>query len=86
MSLLEFYGEGCPHCTTMKPLVERLEKELGIEVGKFEVWDNKENAKEKEKYDSGLCGGVPFFFNTESEKFICGATDYDNLKAWAENK
>ena len=28
------------------------------------------------------CGGVPFFYNKESHRWICGATTYDNLKAW----
>lgn len=83
MSLLEFYGETCPHCVTMKPLVEKLEAELGVKVEKFEVWNNEDNAKKMEEYDTGLCGGVPFFFNTESKKFICGSSDYTALKAWA---
>ncbi|MFH1632203.1 MAG: thioredoxin domain-containing protein [bacterium] len=83
MSLLEFYGEACPHCIEMHPLVEKLETELKIEIEKFEVWDNEENAKKMEEYDTGLCGGVPFFFNTESKEFICGSADYEALKKWA---
>ncbi len=83
MALLEFYGETCPHCITMKPLVEKMEKELEVKVEKFEVWNNEENAKKMEEYDTGLCGGVPFFFNTETSKFICGSADYGELKKWA---
>ncbi len=86
MALLEFYGETCPHCVEMKPLVEKLEKELDIKVDAKEVWENEDNAKEQEKYDKGLCGGVPFFFNTESKKYLCGSTDYDSLKAWAKGE
>jgi thiol-disulfide isomerase/thioredoxin len=86
MALLEFYGESCPHCIEMKPLVEKLEKELGIEVEKNEVWENEENAAKQKEYDKGLCGGVPFFINTESGKHICGSTDYDSLKAWAQGE
>ncbi len=83
MALLEFYGETCPHCITMKPLVEQMEKELGVTVEKYEVWNNEENATKMEEYDKGLCGGVPFFINTESGKFLCGSSDYEELKNWA---
>ncbi len=82
--LLEFFGTECPHCRTMKPSVERLEKELGVELEKYEVWHNDENQKLMDQYDRGYCGGVPFYFNTASNKFICGAVPYEELKAWAE--
>lgn len=86
MALLEFYGEGCPHCVLMKPLVERLEKEEGVKVGQFEVWENEENAAKKDEYDEGDCGGVPFFINTDSGAKICGSVDYEALKGWAEGE
>lgn len=81
--LLEFYGETCSHCITMKPVVERFEKEEGITVEKYEVWNNEENATKFRSYDKGLCGGVPFFFNTESGAHICGEASYDDFKKWA---
>lgn len=83
MALLEFYGETCPHCIEMKPLIAQLEKELGVSVETFEVWNNEEHAKKMEEYDQGFCGGVPFFINTENEKKICGSASYEELKAWA---
>lgn len=83
MALLEFFGETCPHCIEMKPLVERLEKEEGVTVEKYEVWNDEENAKKLAEYDAGLCGGVPFFFNTETKEHICGSADYAALKKWA---
>jgi thiol-disulfide isomerase/thioredoxin len=84
MALLEFYGETCPHCIEMKPLVEKLEKELGVTVEKYEVWNDEENAKKQTEYDKGLCGGVPFFINTEAKKFLCGSVDEEELKAWMQ--
>lgn len=86
MALLEFYGETCPHCIEMKPMVAKLEEELGVEVEKYETWNSPENAEKQKEYDTGLCGGVPFFYNTESKKHICGSTDYDSLKAWASGE
>lgn len=84
--LLEFYGTECPHCVKMAPLVEQLQKEEGVKVEQFEVWHNGENMKKMDEYDKGLCGGVPFFFNTETKAFICGDDSYENLKAWAKEK
>ena len=83
MPLFEFYGETCPHCIEMKPLVEKLEQELGVRIEQKEVWNNADNALEQGKYDDDLCGGVPFFYNTQTGKHICGSTDYETLKKWA---
>ncbi|MBI4085574.1 MAG: thioredoxin family protein [Candidatus Liptonbacteria bacterium] len=81
--LLEFYGTECPHCLRMAPKIERLEKETAVKVEKYEVWHNDENAAKMREYDKGLCGGVPFFFNTDTGKYICGEDSYENLKVWA---
>lgn len=87
MALLEFYGKECPHCVRMAELVERLEKELGVEVKKFETWHDEANEKLRAAQDAGgKCGGVPFFVNEETGARICGAVDYDELKAWAQGK
>ncbi len=84
--LYEFYGDTCPHCIVMKSMVEKLEKELGLTVEKFEVWNNEENAKKMEEIDRGLCGGVPFFYNTDSEQFICGSADEETLRKWMKGE
>jgi hypothetical protein len=67
----------------MDPLVERLEDETGAKVAKLEVWHNESNANLLREYDKGYCGGVPFFFNKKTGKWICGSTDYEGLKKWA---
>ncbi len=84
--LLEFYGTECPHCVHMHKLVEKLEKEENLKVDTFEVWHNKENEKKLLEMDQDLCGGVPFFYNTETKQFICGETDYATVKAWAKGE
>ncbi len=81
--LLNFYGRECPHCHLMMPLMDKLEKETGVTIDRLEVWYNDENAKRLAEYDKDYCGGVPFFFNTENKKWICGEATYDELKAWA---
>jgi hypothetical protein len=67
----------------MTPLVERLEAEENVNVAKLEVWHNEANAKLMKEYDKGYCGGVPFFFNQKTGKWICGEADYERLKKWA---
>ncbi len=87
MALLEFYGKECPHCVRMAPLIEQLEKELGVEVKKFETWHDEANEKLRAEKDAGgACGGVPFFVNEETGAKICGAVDYEKLKSWATAK
>lgn len=81
--LIEFYGTECTHCNAMKPLIDKLKSETGLEVERIEVWHNEENAKMMEEIDKGECGGVPFFFNKKTGAKICGAVSYDRLKTWA---
>ena len=78
--LIEFYGEECPHCIKLKPLIERLEKEEGAKVERRETWHDQENEKLRQEHDKGLCGGVPFLINTVSGKFVCGEVPYEELK------
>lgn len=85
-NLIEYYGTECYYCIKMAPDVEKLEKELKVKIKKVEVWHNAKNQAEFVKISSGKCGGVPFFYNTKSGKFICGAGSYENLKAWALSK
>lgn len=84
--LIEFYGTECPHCVTMEPLIERLEAETGLKIERFEVWHNAKNAELMKKFDKDFCGGVPFFFNKKTGKWICGSASYENLKKWALGK
>merc|ERR1712070_258002 len=55
----------------------------GVEIRCFEVWYDSKNLELLQRLDRGRCGGVPFFYNKRSRRYICGATTYANLKAWA---
>ena len=83
-NLIMFHGRECPHCRAMDPYVDRLEKELKVKVKRLEVWYNAKNAALFEKTDLGYCGGVPFFWNKKTKRYICGAVDYNTLKRWAK--
>lgn len=85
--LLSFYGNDCEMCEYMVQHIKRVEKELGTKVRRFETWSNPQHEKLRAVCDSRSgCGGVPFFYNKESGRWICGATTYDNLKRWASGK
>lgn len=84
--LLEFYGTECPCCIVMHDLVVRLEKEERIKIESIEVWHNKDNEKYLLELDVNLCGGVPFYYNLKTKKWICGEATYKELKAWAKGK
>jgi hypothetical protein len=70
---------------TMMPLVDKLIAE-GAKIEKFEVWHDEANAKKMEEYDRGLCGGVPFFYNTDTKDYICGEADEKELRKWAKGE
>jgi hypothetical protein len=36
------------------------------------------------QYDQGRCGGVPFFYNQQTGKWLCGVVNYEKLKEWAK--
>lgn len=82
-NLLEFYGAECPYCIHMQPIIAQLEKEFGVKVERFEVWYDAANRARMAEYDRGFCGGVPFFYNTATKQWICGAASYEELKKWA---
>lgn len=82
--LLEFFGQECPHCFRMKPLLKKAEEELGVKFESCETWHNEENARLMEQYDKGYCGGVPFFYNTATNKWICGEVSYEEFKSFVQ--
>jgi hypothetical protein len=72
----------------MEDTVARLQENEDVDVEQLEVWNDQENAEQKAELDQDqdgdeLCGGVPFFYNTATDEWICGETSYDELVAWA---
>ena len=84
--LIEFFGIECHFCHEMEPILEKLEKETGLKVKKVEVWHNAKNDALRKKLDTIGCGGVPFFYNENTKKGLCGAVPYDQFKKWALGK
>lgn len=84
--LYEFYGQECPHCQRMRKLTNRLMQEYPeVEIIRKEVWHNTENMDLVKSFDAqDACGGIPFFYNTETKKWLCGEVSYEQIKTWAE--
>jgi thiol-disulfide isomerase/thioredoxin len=86
--IIQFTGDECTHCKEMEPIVEQVEKELGVRFAKIEVWHNSENATYLKSIDvdengNEFCGGIPFFYNEKTKAKICGNTTVEKLKALA---
>lgn len=82
--LIMFYEEQCVPCVAMEPLINQLEKELGIKINKLEAISNEKNHLLLERY-AGV-SMVPFFYNEITGEKISGECDYDSLKKWAQGK
>lgn len=84
--LYEFYGLECPHCDRMRELTDKLMLEYpDVHIERKEVWHNESNMKFIEELDKGdACGGVPFYYNGKTKKWLCGEVSYEELKGWAE--
>jgi len=66
IGLYFFYGDGCPHCAKEEKFLDKLEKEkTTIEIHRYEVWRNQQNAdllKEIAKKLNLNVSGVPILF------------------------
>src|SRR3989337_3855771 len=72
-----FYGEGCPHCANVKPVLDELEQKYpDLNIQRFEVWYNREDAARFQEvstaYNVPEPWGVPVVFI--GEKYLSGDT------------
>ncbi|MEI7718258.1 MAG: hypothetical protein WCI72_00190 [archaeon] len=90
--ILFFHGAECPHCAVMRPIVEKLKKELKLKVTSFEVWHNEDNADKMREFadiiaeagDGDL--GVPAFVDVKNNEAKCGEMPKKELKKWLMEK
>jgi thiol-disulfide isomerase/thioredoxin len=84
-----FYGTECPHCEVMRPLIARLVFDTGIILDERDVWVNQTDYRLYENYQNTVmkkdpeCEGLPFFYDTKSQAYLCGKVSYKDLHAWA---
>lgn len=81
--IVEFYGQGCPHCADVDAFVKANNIDQKIKLTKLEVWYNKSNAELLAQV-AQKCGitsnsaGVPFLYDGSGKCFI-GETDVINF-------
>jgi len=78
--IYEFYGRECPHCQRMLKVSAKVMKDTGKTIERKEVWHNDANMKLLTDYDAkNECGGIPFYYNDETKKWLCGEVEYEEL-------
>ncbi|AFZ80701.1 hypothetical protein BEWA_001080 [Theileria equi strain WA] len=84
--LLAFHSEDCDFCKDMDVVIDKVVKDCKVHIDKFYV-SNEDHYRLFLKLDKRTkCGGLPFYYNMVTHRHICGATTYQNLRAWAENR
>lgn len=91
--IIFFHGQDCPHCQKMRPIVDKLEKELKVKIKRLEVWYDEKNADKMREYakiiikasDDGDLG-VPAFVDAKNKEAICGEMPQKELKKWLLEK
>jgi len=80
--IILFYGDGCPHCTTIEEYIKENNISDKVSFIKKEVYYNQNNAKELED-KAKICGlptdliGVPFLW--DGKKCLVGDQDIINF-------
>lgn len=88
---VEFYGENCPYCRAMEPVVDEVERELGVNFSKLEITRNLANEGVFLSFKEGIrnqCNfiGTPTFYNLRTGSALCGEVGKETLKAWVLNQ
>ena len=90
--IIFFHGEDCPHCARMRPIVDKIEKEIGCKVIRLEVWYNDKNAEKMRKYADIISEagngdlGVPAFVDVKNNEALVGEQTEKDLKKWLMEK
>ena len=81
--LVEFYGQGCPHCADVDAWVKTNNIDQKVKWTKLEVWYNKANQETLSQVAQkcGITGnsvGVPFLYDGNGKCYI-GEIDVENF-------
>jgi thiol-disulfide isomerase/thioredoxin len=79
-TLIYFYTDDCEICKMMEPELHKLEEKYGSEIMRINV---EEGEVERALFDElalDECGGVPFMYNQENQKSICGFANADDIE------
>lgn len=81
--LTMFYSATCPFTAKAAPAIEAAEAATGVTITRRDVNKSRDAGVAYMKADNGRCGGVPYFWNSKTEKFICGApSSAEAVRMW----
>jgi len=80
MNAIYFYTQDCEICKEIEPELDIVEKDLGIEFLRIDVEEGEDERTIFDELALDECGGVPFIYNQENKKFICGFATANKIK------
>ncbi|ELR24227.1 uncharacterized protein ACA1_272280 [Acanthamoeba castellanii str. Neff] len=80
--LMFYFSETCPFTQRVLPEVECLQQAMpeGRSLQRLEIRSDKTNYGRYQEAAQGKCRGVPFFINSKTGNFVCGAAPCATLK------
>jgi thiol-disulfide isomerase/thioredoxin len=88
-----FYGEDCPHCKKMHPIVKEIVKEIGAKFKFLEIWYDEENADYMRSFSKIIEDSsqnhdlsVPTFLDIKNKEAIVGSKTKEELIKWIMEK
>lgn len=79
-TLIYFYTEDCHICKTMDPELEKIETKYGSEILRVNVEEGEDERSLFDELALDECGGVPFLYNQENNKSICGFATAEEIE------
>mgnify|MGYP002400114442 CR=1 FL=1 len=79
-TLIYFYTEDCKICKDMEPELKKLEEKYDSEIMKVNVEEGEDERNLFDELALDECGGVPFIFNQENYKSICGFATAEDIE------
>jgi len=73
-----FKAEWCPHCTSFRPIWDKLEKELAHKI-KFVMYDSEKNAKEIKEYKITGFPTIILMVNKKATEYV-GPRDENSVR------
>lgn len=71
-SILYFYTKDCEMCKAFESALKKFENKHEGELTRVDVEENEETKALFGSLAEGVCPGVPFMYNQENGKHICG--------------
>ncbi len=79
-TLIYFYTDDCEICKQMEPELKKLEEKYDSEIMRVNVEEGEDERSLFDELALDECGGVPFTYNQENQKSICGFASAEKIE------